>query len=302
MTIAIVGATGMLGSEVTRRLAAGGHRVRALTRSPHRAAPLAMSGVEVRVADLTDRRSIDAALHGATIIFAAAHGLIGRGKNRSSNVDDAGHRTLIDAAAAHGVDRFVYTSVLGASNGHPAAFWHTKAAIEEYLIASGLTHVILRPAAFMELHAHEFIGKSILDGRTTVILGRGDRPLNFVSVRDVATFATMAITTPEIRDTTIEIGGPDNLSRNDVAALYARLSGRQLRVRHIPIGAVRVLGSIIGTVHPGIGGVMHASAVFEEIDQSFDPAQTLRRFPMSLTSMESFVRERVDASVRPASA
>ena len=243
MTIAIVGATGMLGSEVTRRLVV----------------------------------------------------LLGRGKYRSSNVDDIGHRTLIDAAAAHGVDRFIYTSVLGAAPGHPAAFWHTKAAIEEYLIASGLTHVILRPAAFMELHAHELIGKAVLAGKTAVILGRGERPLNFVSVRDAATFATMAITKSEIRDVTIEIGGPDNLSRKEVAALYARLSGRPLRVRHVPTGVVRVLGSLLGIVHPGVGGVMHASVVFEEIDQSFDPTETLRRFPMSLTSMETFVREQLSS-------
>jgi NADH dehydrogenase len=293
MTIAIVGATGMLGSEVTRRLVASGRRVRAITRSAQRAAALADNGVEARVADLTDRRSLDAALDGATTVFAAAHGLLGRGKYRASNVDDTGHRLLIDAAAAHGVDRFVYTSVLGAAPGHPAPFWHTKAAIEEYLIARGLTHVILRPAAFMELHAHELIGKAVLAGKTAVILGRGEQPLNFVSVQDVATFATMAITKPEIRDVTIEIGGPDNLSRKEVAALYARLSGRPLRVRHVPIGVVRALGSLLGIVHPGIGGVMHASVVFEEIDQSFDPTETLRRFPMSLTSMETFVRERL---------
>jgi uncharacterized protein YbjT (DUF2867 family) len=146
----------------------------------------------------------------------------------------------------------------------------------------------------MDLHAHELIGKSVLKGGTVMILGRGERPMNFVSVRDVATFATMAITTPEIRDTTIEIGGPDNLSRNDVAALYARLSGRPLRIRHLPIAAVRVLGALIGALHPGVGGVMHSTVVFEAIDQSFDPSVTLRRFPVSLTSIETFVRERVD--------
>ena len=77
--------------------------------------------------------------------------------------------------------------------------------------------------------------------------------------------------------------------------IYACLSGRPLKTRHVPIGAVRVLGSLIGALHPGIGGVMHASVVFEEIDQSFDPTETVRRYPTSLTSMETFVRERVSS-------
>ena len=38
---------------------------------------------------------------------------------------------------------------------------------------------------------------------------------------------------------------------------------------------------------------MQAAVKFESIDQSFDPSETLRRFPVSLTSLEAFVRERV---------
>lgn len=90
MTIAIVGATGLLGSEVTRRLVASGQRVRAITRSPRRAASLSANGVEVRVADLTNRASLDAALDGVTTVFAVAHGLVGRGKiaHRTSTTQD----------------------------------------------------------------------------------------------------------------------------------------------------------------------------------------------------------------------
>ena len=130
MTIAIVGATGMLGGEVTRRLVASGHHVVAITRSAQRAAPLAALGVDVRVADLTDRASLEAALVGVTAVFAAAHSLLGRGRYSSSMVDGSGHRALIDVARARGVARFVYTSVLGALPGHPAPFWRTKFEVE----------------------------------------------------------------------------------------------------------------------------------------------------------------------------
>jgi len=181
-------------------------------------------------------------------------------------------------------------------------FWRTKFEVEECLKASGLAYTILRPAAFMETHAHELLGKAIMNGGTAVILGRGDRPVNFVAVRDVATFALLALTTPSARGATIEIGGPGNPTRNQVAELYARMSGRPLKVRHVPAGVVGFLGSVIGLAHPGIGGVMRASALFESIDQSFDPSETLRRFPTTLTPLETFVREQVDAATNGAAA
>ena len=90
-----------------------------------------------------------------------------KASTRQKRVDDRGHRALIDAARSQGVKRFVYTSALGVSPNHPIDFYRAKYAIEQYLQASGLEHVILRPSAFMEWHAHMFNGKSILEkGRT----------------------------------------------------------------------------------------------------------------------------------------
>jgi NADH dehydrogenase len=148
----------------------------------------------------------------------------------------------------------------------------------------------------METHAHELLGKSILGGKPAIILGSGARPMNFVAVRDVATVAVRALTDPTVRNTIIEIGGPENLTRNEVAELYARMSGRSLRVRHIPVGALRVLARLLAPIHPGVSDVIRASIAFESIDQRFDPSRTLRRYPASLTSLETFVRERVDAA------
>lgn len=292
--IAIIGATGSLGSEVAGQLLAAGTRVVAVTRVASKAADLTARGAEVRVADLTDAASLGRAVAGAEAVVAAAHSLLGRGRYVSARVDDAGHRALIDASREAGVAHFVYTSVQGASPTHPVEFWRTKFGIEKYLEASGLSYTILRPTAFMETHAHELLGKAILAGKPANIFGAGTRPLNFVAVRDVAALAVRALTDPLARGATIEIGGPENLTRLEVAALYARLSGRPLATRHLTRGALKVLSAMLRPLHPGISGVMRASIEFETIDQTFDPSDTLQRFPCLLTTLETFVRERIE--------
>lgn len=294
--VAVVGASGLLGREVARHLLSRGYRVVAVTRDGSRVADLASSGADVRVADLTDAASLAAACRGVQVVVAAAHGILGRGRYRSEIVDDLGHRALIDAAKAEGVRHVVYTSVLGASPDHVVDFWRTKHAVEEHLKASGLSWTILRPAAFMEMHAHELIGKSILAGRTATILGPGDRPMNFVAVRDVAHLAVLAATDPALSGRTVRIGGPEVLTQDEVAALYGRLCGRTPRVRHVPAGALRFLAAAIRPLHPGIARVMHAGAAGGMLDETVDPDDLQRRYAMRLTRLEEVARERMAAT------
>ena len=56
--VLVTGATGFLGSALTRRLAADGVAVRALARSPQKAEPLLERGIEVVYGDLTDADSL----------------------------------------------------------------------------------------------------------------------------------------------------------------------------------------------------------------------------------------------------
>jgi NADH dehydrogenase len=284
--ILVVGDTGVLGKETVERLVAGGHPVRALVRAPARAAELKARGVEVVAGDLLERRSLVAACAGADRVFAAAHALFGR----SQNVDDAGHRALIDAARAAGATRFVYTSALGASPDHPVDFFRTKHAIEQYLRDSGMPHAILRPSAFMEWHAHAFNGKPLLDRGHTVLLGSGAKRRNFVAARDVAAVAVQALTSAEPPADSIEIGGSGNLTDDEVANLYARCAGIEPRVRHVPVSLLRMLAPVARVLHPGIGRVLTLATLAG--DETFDGPDSPRHVT-GKTSLEEFVRERV---------
>ena len=231
MLVLVVGATGVLGHETVRQLCAAGQRVRGMTRDAQRMRDLEALGAEPVIGDLTDRASLVRACAGVDRVFAAAHGLLSRGRNRSETVDDAGHRSLIDVARDAGVTRFVYTSALGAAPDHPVDFFRTKWAIEQYLASSGLAHVVLRPSALMEWHAHTFNGKGILDNGRAVILGTGTKRRNFVAARDVAAIAARALTGEMPRERVIAIGGPGNFTNDEVARLYSRIAGVPVRFR-----------------------------------------------------------------------
>jgi len=293
MTILVVGATGLLGRATALSLLKDGKRVRAMVRDRARAADLSQAGAELVDGDLTDPASLELACKGAFRVFVAAHSLLGRGRYSSAQVDHVGHSALIAAARGAGVARFVYTSAMGAREDHPIDFFRTKFEIEEVLRDSGLSFTILRPSAFMESHVHRFNGQLLLDKGSTFLIGPGDKPRNFVAVRDVVPIAVEALVTDMLAGRTIEIGGPDNECNKDVAIMY-QVRARQGRVRHLPLAAARAIATVVRPFHEGIARVLDIGLVPDsQWPEEYDPREQLAEFPRQLTTVEAFVDERV---------
>jgi uncharacterized protein YbjT (DUF2867 family) len=297
VTILIVGATGLLGNATAKALLEDGQRVRVLvrerTRHPERVAELQQAGAEVVPGDLTDPASLERACKGALRVFACAHSFFGRGGQRSAQVDHVGHSALIAATLTTGVPRFVYTSTLGAREDHPIDFFRTKYEIEEGLRDSHVPYTILRPAALMEQHVHQLLGKPLLDRGFTVIVGEGRKRRNFVSVRDVAPFAVTALRDDTLVNRTLDIGGPDNISNRDIAALYA-LRSHQGRIFHLPPTVAQIAARALRPFHEGVARALEAAVqAGGDWDETFDPRALLAEFPREMVTVERFVDERV---------
>jgi len=292
--ILIVGASGLLGHETARQLLVKGEQVRLLTRTPAKLNDLKQMGATVIQGDLIDPASLAQACQGMDRVFATAHSVIGRGRYKSEYVDDVGHRSLIDAAKAAGVSHFVYTSIRSVGPNHPDDFFRTKYKIEEYLKASGLSYTILRPSGFMEMHVHTFNGKSILEKGKTTLLGRGTKLRNFIAVRDAAQFAVMALTDPRLKNRIIEIGGPQNFTDNQVAELYGKFAGIKPKINHMSPFVAKLISLVLKPFHPGLGRIMYrASLPDDAFNEIFDPTDMLQEYPIRLTTVEEFIRERV---------
>lgn len=292
--ILIVGITGVLGRETARQLLTLGYKVRGLTRNPENAADLKKLGAEIVEGDLIDHESLRKACQGIDAVLASAHQLLGIGKYRSEVVDDEGHRALIDVAKAGGVRHFVYISIQSASLNHPSDFFRTKAKLEDYLKASGLSYTILRPPALMEWHVHNLLGKSILETGKTTIFGSGNNPTNFMAARDVAHIAVIALTAPTMKNRIIEMGGPDNVTKNQIAEMYGRFSNKKPKVTNVPTGLMKVMAPLIRPIQPVISRLMVLSVWGDTTDQTFDSTAMLQEFPMALTRVEDFIQEQVN--------
>jgi uncharacterized protein YbjT (DUF2867 family) len=252
--IALAGGTGRLGSLLARRLAARGLSVRVITRDPARATHLRDLPVRIVAADVRDRARIVAAVEGAATVVSAVHGFAGPGGVSPLSVDRDGNAKLIDAAAEIGAD-VILMSVVGASAEHPMELFRAKHAAEQHLIASGARWTIVRATTFLELW-DEIMSKPI-------VFGRGENPINFVSVNDVAAEVERAVLDPDLRGQVIEIGGPRNLTFNHLAALLQQTRGTSQRVRHIPRPVLRIAAPFSRQAR--------AALAMDTIDMTFNP-------------------------------
>ncbi len=235
MIVAVAGATGRLGSRVVARLAAAGVEVRVLTREPARARHLAAVASDITVCDVRDRAATRSAVRGARTLVSAVHGFAGPGRVSPRSVDRDGNANLIDAAEAAGAD-VVLVSIVGAAADSPLELARAKHAAEEHLKASRTAWTIVRATAFVELWA-EILERG-------VVFGRGENPINFVSVEDVAAAVERAVLRADQRGRVIDVAGPENLTLNDLAALSIEADGTHKTVRHIPRWLLRLLAPL----------------------------------------------------------
>jgi NADH dehydrogenase len=289
MTLLVIGGTSKVG-QVLVPLALRTRKVRVATRSPGSGVALALgaAGAELVQADLRDPASLERALRGVTQVVASAHGFPGSRGNDVQNVDLAGHRSLIEAARRAGVGRFLYISAVGARPDAPVDLFRAKWEIEQRLAASGLPWTSLRATAFMEFWA-ELVGRPVLEKGWTVLLGGGRNPINFVSAGDVARLALTLLDDPGAVGQVVELGGPENLTLEEVATRFGRAAGRAPMVRRVPLPVLRFLRATLGCAVRPVGRVLGASILTDTEDMTFDPSPTLARWPMRLTSLDELI-------------
>jgi uncharacterized protein YbjT (DUF2867 family) len=286
--ILVAGGTGRLGGIVVERLAARDMSVRVLSRDPSRPRSPITEGVEFVVGDVRVASSLGAALAGAETVISAITGF-GPGGDGPGEVDLHGNLNLISAAKAAGAKHFILVSIHGASSNHPMELYRAKFMAEERLRESGLDWTIIRPTVFMELWAG-IVGDSLLKSGTATVFGRGENPINLVSVRDVAQFVELAVVDGRLRERILDVGGPENLTLNRLVEILAAGSGRRAKARHIPLTALRLGTLLMRPFRPDLAGLIQAAVLMDSTNMTLDPSGITAENPqIELTKLQALV-------------
>jgi uncharacterized protein YbjT (DUF2867 family) len=189
-TIAVMGASGNIGSRVSEQLLAGGHAVRALGRSAEKLAGLKARGAEILLGDAADEAFLTRAFTGADGAFTlippspAAPDVL-------AEMDRLG-TSIASAIARSGVRHAVAISSVGAdrpSGTGPIAGLHAQEQRLKQL--AGANVLVLRPGYFFEnfLHSLDLIRHQGINGGGAA--GRTTLPM--IATQDIAAVAARAL-------------------------------------------------------------------------------------------------------------
>lgn len=228
--ILVAGASGVLGSLVTRELLRREHRVRTLVHhSP--VAPDLAGAVEARKGNALVRSEIEDVCEGVDAVFSSLGASVlpewTRGRRSFDRVDTPANLNLIATARGSGVSRFVYVGVAGHREFGHLGYVRAHEAVANALASSGLDGVTVRPQGFFATFGEVF--KMARKGRVPVI-GDGSARTNPIHEADVAGVCADAI---EGAAGDRVVGGPDVITRRGIVELAFRSLRRPVRIRTI---------------------------------------------------------------------
>ncbi len=287
--VLVVGSTGQLGSAIVWQLRQEGIPIRALVRPASSTTGLQGSGAELVIGDLRDPESLRKACRGCDAVVTTASSLH-RGFD-FERIDRQGNLNLIEAARKENVGQFLFTSTIGADAPDAPRIFKNKKFIEERLAASGLRHTILRPAGFMEnlVPLIRFARRS----GWAIIPGPGTTKTSYIAVRDIAEMARLVLANPPAKDSVIEFGG-EELSILYCVALLQKALGRKIRVLHMPLRLLRLVGWTARPFNQALDALFEILEFAERKGLRADK-QFLSDYPLKLTSLRSFVSQQLES-------
>jgi uncharacterized protein YbjT (DUF2867 family) len=261
MTVAVIGATGRVGSEIVRGVLARGEPVTALVRDPDQARRTfdEPSGLEIRRTRLDDPRDLVEALDGIRTVFIAV-GSIG--------IEGVLQRVAINAAAAIGsIEQVTRLSVLNTSADSLGINQRAHYSIDQFAFSTAVPYSTIRPAIFSaSLLA---AAREVRASRTwTGLAGSGRVAL--IDHRDVAAAGVRVLADPALWGTHHDLTGPAPMSWPETLELLSTELASPSPSRSRPSGSS-------SSVSPAPGYRRGRLSCSSRASGRFSPARTTTR-------------------------
>ncbi|MBC6935304.1 MAG: NAD(P)-dependent oxidoreductase [Chloroflexi bacterium] len=263
-TALVTGATGFLGGEIARRLAAEGARVRALARRPGRDAYIRdLPNVEIVMGDINDTERMKEVAAGCDYIVHCAAALGGPlPHQRRLNVD--GTRSVMQAAAAARVRRALHISTIAVYG-----YGYTSDVTEEmpqkpgrvpYNVTKSEAEKVVRQIGAQNNLSYSIIRPGMVYGprsgmwtmfmfnlgkrNPTIFLGDGSGYAHPIYIDDVVDMAALLLTHPAADGEAFNCAPDPAPTWREFLSGYSRLAGHQ-NWRGLPALPLRIIAPAV---------------------------------------------------------
>ncbi len=236
--VLVAGATGYLGSYITRELVARGVKTRILVSDKKRII-LKDENLNIREGDPSQIESLAGILKDVdTVISTVALIPVKGNKQTYMDVDFQANVNLLEEAKKNGVKKFIYVSTFGADKLRNVKMCAAREKFVDYLKDSGLEYLVVRPTAFFP-EMENYLTMAV--GGRVFIYGNGERRSNPIDGKDLA---KVIVDSADEDIQEVEAGGPDILTQNEMAEMAFRTFGKPVKIFHLPnLLRVLVLGA-----------------------------------------------------------
>jgi uncharacterized protein YbjT (DUF2867 family) len=282
MTLLLTGAAGGTGRAVLAALKRLGARVRAMATREASAQALREAGAdETALARFDDPAALAAALRGIDTVFHIPP------RMKPEEVDNG--LAVIAAARAAGVRRIALHSVIN-SQVQAIRFHVHKRLVEEAAITSGLPWIIFQPTNYMQNVAWQWA--RLVERGELLFPYSAQAPISWLDLEDYAEGVARALVEPGFDHGTYEmVSAQAPLNRQELAAIWSRVLGREVRATTMPLDDYMALPHWQGR-DPRELAILRT--MFEEFDRHGAPGGNWRVLALLLgrepTAYETFAR------------
>ena len=217
-----------MGGYIAKELLKRSCPVRVLVRNPGKLKQNGTGVTEIFEAEITQSDSIEGCCKDVDVVISSVG--ITRQKDGLTymDVDYQANLNLLLEAKKSGVRKFIYVSVLNGENLRHLKICDAKELFAEQLMKSGLEYCIVRPNGFFS-DMTEFYTMA-KKGRV-YLFGDGELKTNPIHGVDLASVCVDVI---DMHDKELEVGGPETLTHNEIAAAAFEALGISPKITHIP--------------------------------------------------------------------